>query len=209
MLDQCHLPALQHFECYLTLTNSLVLFLNRHPEITYLQIAPNEALGPVSLAPAAKPQVFLPNLQHFVGNSECISALTDDVSLRAAFIFWDAVDATPQDAITSLERSSSNSINLLSCRRRGWNLDLLGLISIWLPNIYVLSITNLLVVDSHPTEVRIEVMYLPGVCVPNFVWPLDIPGFNHYSSYEIHCPSPPPPPLCRYLQDGKCRVQNG
>lgn len=159
VLDQCHFPALQHFECHLALTNSLILFLNRHPDITYLQIAPNEALSPEYSPPSVTPQVILPKLEYFAGNSECISALVRDASLRAAFVFWDAVDATPQDAITSLERSSGNSINLLSCRRRGWNLDLIDLISTWLPNIYVLSITNLLVVDAHPTEVRIEAIH--------------------------------------------------
>lgn len=82
-----------------------------------------------------------------------MSALVPDASLRVAFMFWDAVDATPQDAICALERSSGDSLNLLSCRRRGWNLELFELVSVWLPNIYVLSITNLLVVDTRPSEV--------------------------------------------------------
>lgn len=152
-LNLVQFSTLRHFECYLALTDSLILFLNRHPTINYLQIAPNEALGRPSMG-TAHPQVMLPKLQYFVGNSECVSALVPDASLRAAFIFWDAVDATPQDAIMSLERSSGDTINLVSCRRRGWNLDLIDLISIWLPNIYVLSITNLLVVDARPSEVR-------------------------------------------------------
>jgi hypothetical protein len=155
-LAQSNFPGLQHFECYLALTDTLILFLNRHPEITYLQIAPNEALSSLPSPASVLPQVVLPKLEYFVGNSQCISALVCDASLRAAFVFWDAVDATPQDAITALERSSSHSINVLSCRRRGWNLDLIDLISTWLPNIYALSITNLLVVDAPPTEVRIE-----------------------------------------------------
>ncbi|KAF9456671.1 hypothetical protein BDZ94DRAFT_332371 [Collybia nuda] len=154
VLARCQFPSLHHFECYLTLTTPLVSFLNQHPSITYLQIAPNEALSPASWPPPTRPGVVLPKLEYFVGNSECISALACDASLRSAFLFWDAVDATPQDAIMALERSSSDTINLLSCRRRGWNLDLIDLISTWLPNIYVLSVTNLLVIDAHPSQVR-------------------------------------------------------
>ncbi|KAF5372309.1 hypothetical protein D9615_009252 [Tricholomella constricta] len=151
VLNHAFFPSLRHFECQLALTDSLILFLNRHPMIIYLQIAPNEALRPLSIG-SILPQVVLPKLQYFIGNSECVSALVPDASLRAAFIFWEANDGTPQDAIRSLERSSGDTINLVSCRRRGWNLDLLDLISIWLPNIYVLIITNLLVVDSRPSE---------------------------------------------------------
>jgi hypothetical protein len=157
-LDHLTLSTLRHFECYLTLTNSLISFLNRHPTISYLQIAPTEAFALPSPAgatspPAPPPSIVLPQLQYFSGNSQCISALTCDTALRAAFVFWDAVDAAPQDAITALERTSSETMNVLSCRRRGWNLDLLDLISIWLPNIYMLSLTNLLVVDAHPSTV--------------------------------------------------------
>jgi hypothetical protein len=159
-LDHLTLPTLLHFECYLTLTNSLISFLNRHPTLLSLQIAPTEAFGQTSprggtSPPDSPPHILLPKLQYFSGNSQCISALTCDTALRAAFIFWDAVDATPEDAITALERTSSETMNVLGCRRRGWNLDLLDLISIWLPNIYTLSLTNLLVVDAHPSAVSV------------------------------------------------------
>lgn len=161
-LDHLTLPSLHHFECYLTLTDSLISFLNRHPTISYLQIAPTEAFALPSLA-GPPPRILLPQLQYFSGNSQCISALACDTALRAAFIFWDAVDASPQDAITALERTSSDGMNVLSCRRRGWNLDLLDLISIWLPNIYTLSLTNLLVVDTHPSTAFLDAVkaFLP------------------------------------------------
>jgi len=151
LLNNAYFHSLRHFECYLALTDSLILFLNRHPTIIYLQIAPNEALSPPSIGNVL-PRVFLPKLQYFVGNSECVSVLVPDASLRAAFIFWEAVDGAPQEAIRSLEHSSGDTINLVSCRRRGWNLDLIDTISVWLPNIYVLIITNILVVDSRPSE---------------------------------------------------------
>ncbi|KAF8066506.1 hypothetical protein FPV67DRAFT_1190596 [Lyophyllum atratum] len=150
-LNNALFHSLRHFECYLALTDSLILFLNRHPTIIYLQTAPSEALTPSSMG-SVLPRVILPKLQYFIGNSEGVSALVPDASLRAAFIFWEAVDGTPQDAIRSLERSSGHTINLVSCRRRGWNLDLIDLISVWLPNIYVLIITNILAVDSRPSE---------------------------------------------------------
>jgi len=158
VLDLLTLPSLRHFECYLSLTDPFILFLNRHPTIISLQISPTEALAPPLLAgnttsPALPPHVVLPQLQYFSGNSQCISALGCDTALRAAFVFWDAIDAAPQDAIIALERTSRNTMNVLSCRRRGWNLDLVDLVSTWLPNIYTLSITNLLVVDAHPSTV--------------------------------------------------------
>lgn len=157
VLDHVTLHNLRHFECYLTLTDSLISFLNRHPAVSYLQIAPTEAFALPSPTgaglPAPPPRIVLPQLQYFSGNSQCISALARDTALRAAFVFWDAVDAAPQDAITALERTSGDTINVLSCRRRGWNLDLLDLVSTWLPNLYTLSITNLLVVDAQPSAV--------------------------------------------------------
>jgi hypothetical protein len=158
ILNFLTLPALCRFECYLNLTDSLISFINRHPTIIHLRIAPTEALVPplapgATISPTSSPYIFLPRLQYFWGNSQCISALTSATALRAAFVFWDVVDAAPQDAIAALERTSSSTMSVLGCRRRGWNLDLLDLISTWLPNIYALSVTNLLVVDAHPSAV--------------------------------------------------------
>ena len=171
-LSSVRFPQLRRFECHLTLTRPLVSFLNHHPTITYLQIAPHEALGPSSLhhpPPSPSPSsssaadtytggqtihVHLPALQYFAGNAECITLLSQTgAAIRAAFLFWDAVDASPQDAIRALERTSGATLNVISCRRRGWNLDLFELVSAWLPDVYVLSMANLLVVDSKPTEV--------------------------------------------------------
>lgn len=174
LLNNAYFHSLRHFECYLALTDSLMLFLNRHPTIIYLQIAPNEALSPSSIGNVL-PRVFLPKLQYFVGNSDCVSVLVPDASLRAAFIFWEAVDGAPQDAIRSLEHSSGDTINLVSCRRRGWNLDLIDTISVWLPNIYVLIITNILVVDSRPSET-----YL------NAITRL-LPRFSMLCHLHLHC----------------------
>jgi len=174
VLNNAYFHSLRHFECYLALTNSLILFLNRHPTINYLQIAPHEALSPSSIGNVL-PRVVLPKLQYFVGNSECVSALVPDASLRAAFIFWEAVGGTAQDAIRSLERSSGDTINLVSCRRSGWNLDLIDLISICLPNIYVLIITNLLVVNSRPNETYLN-------AVTNL-----LPRFSMLCRLHVHC----------------------
>ena len=169
-LSSAQFPRLRRFECYLTLTRPLISFLNQHPTITYLQIAPHEALGPSSPdhpPPIPSPSsaadadmgsqplhVHLPALQYFAGNAECMTLLSQaGAAIRAAFLFWDAVYASPQDAIRALERTSGATLNVISCRRRGWNLDLFELVSACLPDLYVLSMTNLLVVDSKPTEV--------------------------------------------------------
>jgi len=177
VLDNAYIQSLRHFECYLPLTCALARFLNRHPTIIYLQIAPNEALIPSSSSStdlAVLPRVVLPKLQYFVGNSECVSALVPHASLRAAFIFWETMDSKPHDTIRCLELSSGDTINLVSCRRQGWNLDLINLISLWLPNIYVLIIMNL-VVDSRPSP-----SYL------NSITSL-LPRFSMLRRLHLHC----------------------
>jgi len=74
--------------------------------------------------------------------------------LRAAIISWHTMDTNPDSAFAALQRSSRDSLSLLSCRRRGWNLDLIQAISIKLPDLRSLHISNVLLVDSRPTEVR-------------------------------------------------------
>ena len=157
IVTACKFPRMNRFECYLSLTPSLISFLNNHPNINYLQLAPHDDLTPLLSDPL--PPVILPKLEYFIGNSECVSPLVRETSLRAAFVFWDAVDEGPAEAIGALEQSSSETLSVISCRRRGWNLDLMDLISIRLPNIFVLSITNLLIVDTHPSEVNMGILF--------------------------------------------------
>lgn len=185
-LRYCTHPFLHLFECYLGLTTPLIAFLNRHPRIFYLQISPHynehQALSvplwtqstkaPLPLLP---PVVHLPRLEYFVGNSHSLPIITSYAALRAAFVFWDDsavpsfTPSTPSmnapdplsEAILPLEMTSTQTLNLLSCRRKGWNLDLLDIVSERLPFIYALSITNLLhdagdgdVEGSYPSQVR-------------------------------------------------------
>jgi hypothetical protein len=77
-------------------------------------------------------------------------------SVRAAFITWDTVGEPTEDSIAALERSSTDTLNLLSCRRHGWNLDLLDRISTHLPHIYALSLTNLFFMDVTLAQVIIQ-----------------------------------------------------
>jgi hypothetical protein len=151
LISQCTFPSLRHFESYLKLSNPLIKFLNRHPSISYLQVSQSEDTSVPS------DDIFqtlsLPKLQYFTGNGLSVPAIGDASILRAAIIRWDAVDTAPDIAIKALERSSFDSLNLLSCTRRGWNLDLIQIISNHLPDILTLHISNVLLVDSHPTEV--------------------------------------------------------
>lgn len=151
LVNQCTFPSLRHFESYLKLSNPLIKFLNRHPGITYLQVSPHE--DTYALPDDIFQTLSLPKLQYFAGNGQSVPALSNISTLRAAIISWDAVDTAPDVAIKALERSSFDTLTLLSCRRRGWNLDLIQIISNHLPDILSLHISNVLLVDSNPTDV--------------------------------------------------------
>ena len=151
LINHCTFPSLRHFESYLKLSNPLIKFLNRHPSISYLQVSPYEDTS--VLSDDVFQTLTLPKLQYFAGNGQSVPAIGDASILRAAIVSWDAVDTAPDVAIKALERSSFDTLTLLSCTRRGWNLDLIQIISNHLPDVLSLHISNVLLVDSHPTEV--------------------------------------------------------
>ncbi|KAF9443920.1 hypothetical protein P691DRAFT_778592 [Macrolepiota fuliginosa MF-IS2] len=148
-------PSLRHFETYLPLTSPLLNFIERHPKLAYLEVSHYECFnsdGSHTLyhdrrwAPR-KPALL--NLHHFVGNSAYMSTLAPDypLSLRTAYLIWDAVKEC-QGPIKALAHTSSHSLNVLTCRRRGWNVDLVGCIASYLSDIYALRIINVVVVDA-------------------------------------------------------------
>ena len=49
-------------------------------------------------------------------------------AILASFLFWNAIDASPQDAIRAFQRTSKATLNVISFRRRGWNLNLFELV---------------------------------------------------------------------------------
>jgi len=146
VLTRCSLARLHHFECCLSLDDTMVSFLNRHLQIRYLQLGAHE-----KVPHPRHPIVTLPKLEYFIGNSSCVAPLIHRASLRAAFITWDAVGEPTEESIAALERSSTETLNVLSCRRHGWNIDLLDRISTHLPHIYALNLTNLFFMDMVPT----------------------------------------------------------
>ncbi|KAJ7859769.1 hypothetical protein B0H14DRAFT_3628330 [Mycena olivaceomarginata] len=135
VLTHCSLLRLRHFECRLSLDDTMVSFLNRHLQIRYLQLGADDE---IQLPHPRRAIVTLPKLEYFIGNSSCVAPLIHRASLRAAFITWDAVGEPTDESITALERSSTDTLNVLSCRRHGWNIDLLDRISTHLPHIYAL-----------------------------------------------------------------------
>ncbi|CAK5276865.1 unnamed protein product [Mycena citricolor] len=137
-LQQCSFPWLTHLESCFSLDERMSAFLSRHPRISYLQL---DSLEPTSLGG----EIRLPGLEYFVGNSTCLAPVARHASLRAAFITWDDADEARdnQDVFAALERRSTDTLNVLACRRHSWNLDLLEQISWHLPHIYALSLTNL------------------------------------------------------------------
>ncbi|KAF8148041.1 hypothetical protein B0H34DRAFT_833832 [Crassisporium funariophilum] len=148
------LPSLRRFECHLTPSNSLISFLKGHPWIHALQLSHHENTTLVT----EECPVHLPKLQYFSGNGQSLPAVIFASKLYAAIVSWDVIDTAPDLAISALERSSRDSLVLLSCRRRGWNMDLIQAISLRLPNLLSLHISNVLVVDSHPTESYLAVI---------------------------------------------------
>lgn len=152
LLNHRMFPALRQFECYLTPSMRLIDFINQHPKITYLQISPNEDTSKSAEQGHTLPTLDLPRLQYFAGNVQGVPCL-GTACIRAAILSWNIMDTDPDLAFSVLRRSSSATLALLSCRRRGWNLDLIEMISLRLPGILSLHIFNVLLVDSSPTQV--------------------------------------------------------
>ncbi|KAJ7676853.1 hypothetical protein DFH06DRAFT_976206 [Mycena polygramma] len=159
VITSCAIPCLHHFECCLSLDDTMVSFLNRHLHIRYLQLGAHE-----KIIQPRHPIVTLPKLEYFIGNSSCVAPLIRRASLRAAFITWDTVGEPTEESIAALEQSSTDTLNVLSCRRHGWNIDLLDRISRHLPHIYALSMTNLFYTDvrlsHHPANLQAIGEYL-------------------------------------------------
>ncbi|CAK5276429.1 unnamed protein product [Mycena citricolor] len=159
-LQQCSFPWLTHLESCFSLDERMSAFLSRHPRISYLQL---DSLEPTSLGG----EIRLPGLEYFVGNSTCLAPVARHASLRAAFITWDDADEARdnQDVFAALERRSTDTLNVLACRRHSWNLDLLEQISWHLPHIYALSLTNLFFVPSRTMKwIRIcDNLWLPDL----------------------------------------------
>ncbi|KDR79497.1 hypothetical protein GALMADRAFT_1243212 [Galerina marginata CBS 339.88] len=170
LLNHFTLPALRQFECYLTPSAPLIEFLNRHPRISYLQVSPNENTShafslSIEGISSTLPSLQLPGLQYFAGNVQSVPFLGTTGKLRAAIISWNAMDTDPDLAFAALQRSSCDSLGLLSCRRKGWNLDLIRSVSIRLPDLFSLHVSNVLLVDADPTETYLQEI---RACLPRF-----------------------------------------
>lgn len=150
LLNHCMFPTLRQFECLLTPSTLLIKFLNRHPRINYLQVSPHENTSEFTDDGPAIPTLELPRLQYFAGNVQSVPVLRPTI-LRAAIITWNAMDTDPDLAFSALQHSR-DTLGVVSCRRRGWNLDLFNAISLRLPEVISLHISNVLLVDSSPSD---------------------------------------------------------
>ncbi|KAF8964506.1 hypothetical protein BDZ97DRAFT_1815441 [Flammula alnicola] len=145
LLNHCMFPTLRQFECYLTPSTLLIEFLNRHPRINYLQVSPHENTSELSEDDNKLPALELPRLQYFAGNVQSLQFLGTACTLRAAIISWNAMDTNPDLAFSALQRSSRDTI------------------SIRLPDVLSLHISNVLLVDANPTETYLQAIraFLP------------------------------------------------
>lgn len=170
VLDQCTFPTLEDFQCQFTLSSPLARFLNRHTRLRSVDVSPFE--NTLLFKDQGSMTIDVPTLEYLTGNAQVVAKLGARVRLRAASVSWDAMDALPQLAIRQLQ---SDHLRVLRCRRRGWNIDLLDLVSSSLPSIYELTVANVLVVDSRPTKEYLESVgeYLSR--------------FRHIRRLSIHC----------------------
>jgi hypothetical protein len=142
-----------HFRSTLGVTDALVTFLNRHPNIVHLQLDRNDTL--LQSAGSTSP-IRLPKLQVFVGDAEFVPQVTKSpLSLRGVSLSWIGVQDDVNLTIGALE-NCSETLNLLSCCRRGWNLDLLDTISHRLSDLSAVIITSVLIIDVFPAKVRVR-----------------------------------------------------
>ena len=160
VLSTITFPRLHHLECYLPYCPPLAAFLSRHRTLNYLHLSPSKydrlrASAFFSDRPLSfTPKIVLPNLEYVIASDDCVTAVARDTSLRAVYIEWTDANQSILDCITALQSSSSSTLRVLNCRRPGWNLDLITAISSALPDIFVLSITNVLPIDVLPNYVR-------------------------------------------------------
>lgn len=153
LLNRRMFPALHQFECYLKPSAELIFFLNHHRKITYLQVSPEENTSEPIDSDSVLPEIELPCLQYFAGNVQSVPCLGPACALRAAIISWNVMDTDPDLAFSALQHTSNTTLALVSCRRRGWNIDLIDKLSQRLPDILSLHISNVLLVDSNSTPV--------------------------------------------------------
>jgi len=175
LLNHCMFPTLRQFECLLTPSTLLIEFLNRHPRINYLQVSPHENTSEFTVGGPAVPTLELPRLQYFAGNVQSVPVLRPTI-LRAAIITWNAMDTDPDLAFSALQHSR-DTLGVVSCRRRGWNLDLIEAISLRLPEVISLHISNVLLVDSSPTDV--SVVFFCLVFAYSVMWSDLSPSYTH------------------------------
>ncbi|KXN81958.1 hypothetical protein AN958_03366 [Leucoagaricus sp. SymC.cos] len=159
-------PLLNYFETVLPLDSSLLSFIQRHPTLDYLEVSHHENFSddtPSRSRDCATVELrrtpVLRKLRHYAGNGVYLETLAPayPLPLRSAHVVWSAAQAC-DGPIKSLSAAASCTLNVLSCRRRGWNSDLIGLISTHLPNIYMLDILCVFVVDAQfPTGYQEEV----------------------------------------------------
>src|SRR5262249_22975520 len=147
----------KHFETDLPLDKLLLSFVERHPKLNYLEVSHHENLcsddpfpQPCErITPVPRKFPVLRRLHHYVGNSIYLQNLAPvyPLPLRSAYVTWNATQRC-QGPISSLASAASQTLKVLTCRRRGWNSDLIELITMHLPNIYVLHIVNVFALDT-------------------------------------------------------------
>jgi hypothetical protein len=96
----------------------------------------------------------LPSLRYFAGEALYLPFVAKESALCGATLSWynEAEDAIV-DVIRTLEEASRESLVYLSCRRRGWNLDLLRAVAEGLPDLLALELVDIMIVEAFPSEV--------------------------------------------------------
>ncbi|KAF5356416.1 hypothetical protein D9758_009468 [Tetrapyrgos nigripes] len=186
-LRDCHFSRLRRFKTTLPFSKALLLFLNRHPDLSdlgleiqlyqfYLQ--QSLTLAQLQSLESLKP---LSHLQYYRGRSEFVPYLVQEqMPLRVVHLELGSESLnTVDDTLSALESFGSPTLEVLTCYLScGWSLDLLENISNKLPHIELLTYCNLRGSNAKESQLEelaqntshqhLEVYNAFTVCAPRF-----------------------------------------
>jgi hypothetical protein len=130
----------------------------------------------------------MPSLRYFAGEALYLPFVAKESALCGATLSWyNEVEDAIVDAIRTLEEASRESLVYLSCRRRGWNLDLLRAVAESLPDLLALELVDTMMVQAFPPEVM-SAFAIGSLCETSAKWYRFIGRCEHNygSDWTIH-----------------------
>lgn len=148
VLAGANFSGLKTFTTNFELNGALSTFINNHTTIASLRLERKSSFVPIS---SGIVPLDLPILQVYSGDANYTPYLRSITSLRRSEIFW--IGTVPIDSVVQVLASSR--LNTLDLLRSGWNVDLLDQVAEFMPDLYSLSVVNVLIMRPVPTQVRL------------------------------------------------------